>query len=973
MIADKNEAFSHNSCKKLAQLSKVIFAMTAQKQDRGDSCNELSNDFDGVISNMLQQHQYQLDLIFNSLYKYRKNCITSSCKEFGSSYKQTKIEFANFISNQGNKYNELMNEIKQIQKAIRTFQMAALQSAAKFLDFSEVVERDLKQKENASQVSAKAIRQHVRPILEKIVAYEDEQQFQFNIIAKEYRTKKENLKLQYSNDLKEIKTKTRPFLKQMKNNISVLRNETKTLKNDYSKIVKDHSEFSKKQLKIRNKIIADTNQTIRTIQRQIVQLSNRPNLKSYNTTLINKLMESRASNQIRFKQMYDQLVKESHRLKHQRHSLNRSKSSENSKRDKENLEFLKNQNIEFEKQKSKKMELHKYHCQLVDTALQDTERLNSILNQLIMKSIKNENSQSSYFLHGNEQQYNSTANNLKAILENVQLIINNYESEFNMILKKLTFDFSNVKEVISKLENDTKEFQKAHEKKIASKTRKTKHEIEEYQKTCDQRKNNRIEENVTLIKQKADLKSKSLKDFQSKFNKELQDKQKQIEKEYNEKISEFKVESTIININQELNDHKTDVTKLNAKINFWDQQVKQAKLLAEKKIEAFDKQINTLNKSRRQFERGVKTETQKIDENYEVKIQIRQVDLKDKMENISKLYTNEENVRGCDIIEGIRKVQEAQNRKLNLLLRKEREKEEMIKSQEKKISEIKQQINDFNNSVKNNQLYEEISKQKSTLNKIIFDLEKKRIEEVAKIKKEIEDKKKEYQRKESTISNQKNQENAKYHESKQQIIQQKEDLIEQAKQKTAVIDTEYQSKIERLNINHEKEIKALKTRIEFAKKSHEEFVAQCENDKTKLHENFETEISAKKTSHYNKFSFNEYGEIDQQILNLIKTKVNIASSKSPELIRKESESVILQLQKRAVMKTQNLSNEFNSHYENLKTIFEGPVEQETHHSIISGRKIASSLSQRVESSKNIILFESGSNKRIPQLVTPQLA
>ena len=225
MITDKNEAFHHNSCKKLAQLSKVIYAMSAQKQDRIDSNYDLIDDFDEVIVDTINQHQYQLDLINNSLYKYRKKCIASSCKHFGSIYKQTKTDYANLISEQGDKYMNLINEIKIIEKGIREFQMKALQAAANFLDNSEVIEKELSLKMNMPSPNSKSIRKEVRPILEKIVKLEDELNAKLNQIRSEYKKKKHDLNRLYQNYLNDIFFEINPSLINKKSQIITLKGE----------------------------------------------------------------------------------------------------------------------------------------------------------------------------------------------------------------------------------------------------------------------------------------------------------------------------------------------------------------------------------------------------------------------------------------------------------------------------------------------------------------------------------------------------------------------------------------------------------------------------------------------------------------------------------------------------------------------------------------------------------------------------
>ena len=76
MITNKDEAFHHNSCKKLAQLSKVIFAMNCLKQDQIDEKDVLLFQYENSINDITEKHIEELNNIRQLLFKYRKNHIT---------------------------------------------------------------------------------------------------------------------------------------------------------------------------------------------------------------------------------------------------------------------------------------------------------------------------------------------------------------------------------------------------------------------------------------------------------------------------------------------------------------------------------------------------------------------------------------------------------------------------------------------------------------------------------------------------------------------------------------------------------------------------------------------------------------------------------------------------------------------------------------------------------------------------------
>ena len=72
IITDRNEAFKHNSCKKLAQLGKVIFTMSAQARDRHDELARIQDKYENLIMDLVEKHQEQAENIAKALVQFRK-------------------------------------------------------------------------------------------------------------------------------------------------------------------------------------------------------------------------------------------------------------------------------------------------------------------------------------------------------------------------------------------------------------------------------------------------------------------------------------------------------------------------------------------------------------------------------------------------------------------------------------------------------------------------------------------------------------------------------------------------------------------------------------------------------------------------------------------------------------------------------------------------------------------------------------
>lgn len=960
MIADKNEAFHHNSCKKLAQLSKVIYAMNAQKQDRADLYYDLIDDFDEAVIDTINQHQFEIDTIFNSLYKYRKSCISSSCKHFGTLYKQTKADYANFISDQEDKYINLLNEIKEMQKTIRNFQLKALQAAANFLDNSEEIEKDIATRVHSSNQNSKNIRKELRPILEKTVSLEDKLKSTLNRIKMEYKKKKQDLNSTFLIDIHDLYGQYIPFLLEQKNQLNLIKEEITTLKSSFDEILKMHSSFSNNQLKSRNSIIADTNQTIRLIQKQIQNISDKKPSDVYFRSTIRNLQQIRIQNQLKFKQKVDLLTKEAHQIKHQRHSLKRSKSSQMLLLEKQFSDQFAFASQNFDLEKNQIIDSNNYHLNLLAAALNDTQNLFSKLSQLISKSTQTENAYKINLVQENGKIINSTANHYETFLQNYQKNLFSYIDEYEKLINQINYDFSSELKSKEQCITQMNELQIQMSKKIESKILKSKKEIDNYKKVCEEKRQSLIKSNESLFIQKTQSKLKKMNEIKNKFNSDLNNKEENISKEKQLKIQEKHkcINDSTLNLSNEISEHNTEISKLKAKAQFFDQQIEQMKKLSEKKIEVLDQQIMNLDKSIRQFQRSVKTETQKIDEDYEIQIQIKQVDLNNKIENISKLYTKEENQRGIEIIEEIRRIKDSRNLMLNQTIKKTHDKEDMINNQKKRTLEMKAKIEEFRTNHREDELKGEIEKLSKNKQKIVFNLEKNRIESISKIKKEIESNKEKINKKIESIDKLISSEKKQIDNDIEHFNLQKLQMQTETKGKIDEIDQEYENKLEKIRLDHQKEIKSIQNRIKSAQKTHDDYLENSNKEKDELIQKLSNEAKIKKDELYKKLIFVDSSEQDYKAKTLIITKSCLLNPPEPFTIRKEEESSISNLEKKIQQKTKYLSMEFSKHIENMTSIFNRKIEEDTTSLINKCLKLSRS--------------EAGNHKKMPQLVTPQL-
>ena len=98
--------------------------------------------------------------------------------------------------------------------------------------------------------------------------------------------------------------------------------------------------------------------------------------------------------------------------------------------------------------------------------------------------------------------------------------------------------------------------------------------------------------------------------------------------------------------------------------------------------------------------------------------------MKDSIENISKLYEKDENQRGRDIIEGIRRVREIRNRINDYKITKEHERFQYQKKFEEEKNELTTSINNWKNYLHENKLKDKMNEIQSNSNKIIEQIKK---------------------------------------------------------------------------------------------------------------------------------------------------------------------------------------------------------------------------------------------------------
>jgi hypothetical protein len=244
------------------------------------------------------------------------------------------------------------------------------------------------------------------------------------------------------------------------------------------------------------------------------------------------------------------------------------------------------------------------------------------------------------------------------------------------------------------------------------------------------------------------------------------------------------------------------------------------------KCSALSNELSRLAKAKRQFERRKKTEKQKIDSDFEMKIQVQQVNLKSAIENIARLYDEDENDRGCQIIEAIRQVRETHNRTHDLLLQGRSELNAMKQSSDSSSADYRAAISHIGSGGNARDLLQRIERQKSVTEMQLLDLEARMNGVQESIGQTLAQQKSANQNIVLDIQSIISADQTKYETQCRIIQEEKSDVITHERMEIDRITHESEQKKERSVRNHSTDMQRHQQRIESAIKQRDEVAAQ---------------------------------------------------------------------------------------------------------------------------------------------------
>ena len=830
---NKKEAFFHNSCKKVAQLVKVITLMTDDAIDRRKEKIRVQDHYEEEINKIFSDYVKKMNEIHSDLVKFRKSCIDGKCGEYGQLYKRLKAGYSDEINQQQQKISDVYEEIEAVSDEV-----ARLRAAI------EAAEKDVTMEADAlfSEVKSGRTKRGEAELERATREWDDKTQAVLDAFEQTMKSLKQN----HSRQVKQIQAETNRVFKSVArqrkdeftpiyNGIHEMRDDCSGMRKKMLAMIKDHQKVARANTDRRNAIYEDTlkecNEMTKKYNEALAQGKRDSAARIKELNELNKTYsETCAAHKAlleRYQRHINDKYKKMEKLKNMRNANNgKRKDAEESMQQEMMMGFAKEEAdyrgfcIEQEKKFAEIREQLKAilaTCEAnAGTAMETLKSNHAAIEKKIDKFLRNQRALVKEEMDGVSQR-------LEYVLKLVKTDIKETETrEANDLAaqKKLNQDLK--QQLQAAQQNNENEAKKKQEdnaedvKKLVDKNRK---------KAATKAYNT-----STAVKQRQGENEKKLKDMRDKFNKELAVKQVEFKQKSDEKVQEVKAAGKKdLKAFPDLKSYQIEKDKLTGALEYAKKKIEQVTAEGQAVMTRLQNDYTAAEKAQRQLQRRIETEIRQVDDDFEIKIQVEQVSLREKIENISKLYDADENRRGVEVIEMVRKVKETRNRVDDFLRRKNLELAGLIKEDNKKLKAHQREREKMKNHELEKQLKDELEKQVNALNQALEAIDKREIDEIEKINQQI---KKIQDETEKEIQKVKEDGEKRLQEIAQEIkdVEGKiGDVDKSTKAKKDEIEKNQQQSMKELEARHERDKQKIVSRIESAKARQTE-VAH-ENDK----------------------------------------------------------------------------------------------------------------------------------------------
>ena len=993
IITDRNEAFKHNSCKKLAQLAKVIFSMSSQARDRRNEILRVQNKYENMIADLVESHHTRAEAIAKALVQFRKSCVDRSCREWGTLYKRLKMNLANLSSTQNAKISEIIDEAQQLANDIKSIQTEALRHATEVLECADGLQRDLKQKTRPTTTSRKTIREALRPIFDKMDELNDESERRVKALKSEHAKEIAANRAEIAKFLKEELIKRRGTFLEYRDKLTQLEDDVQALRDQYREIVDSRDAMTTENKQTRNSLVSETKSALRRIRLDCKSLKAKEKMnKKTHMSEMNDLKQQFHIQKKNHKAEIDAIRAQTHSQRRQRKSYAEAHEANMKKRSNEDQLAEENMKKKLLAEKKRKGEIQGLIMQNISECEADTAKLIESMRELINTSIERMNTR---VIVVNGKIEKQEADEKKRLDEEKEEFVKHGKERLEVLESAIEAQISadkraqkNQKHLVKHLKRDYDELRSHQNAELEGKEKKLMEDIEKVKRLNKQRTTEKEADLEKVLERRAGENQKKMNQLEANFGKDLESKRVAVEKEVQES-KEKQLEAIQQNFNPEKQqqEHEVIVNKAKARVTAIETMIKNALNEREKKIAHLENEIAHQEKLKRQLERKKKTESQSIDEEYERKIQVEQVHLREKVDNIAKMYDAEENKRGIEIIEAIRKVKETNNHTDDFLSRKRHELQSQINDYDKTINELRKEIETYKGNGREAELREKIATTETNMNNVVQAIKEQIKKEQSEIQDSIRRQTEANEQKLSEIEKQSKLDSDKFQKEIEFIQDERQKSsgeVEKAKEECI---REFDAKQARLVKEHSTAIERIKARIVAAHKLRDEITEKYETERSKLMEQNRAEIEQRSqeniASNANTFSRSRQTseDLSETITNLSKkqtdTELKMIDPESRESEKRKMNGLKLEIESLA----ESQESTFQTFYTTIRSAPTRVRELEPQVTLVLSpapprdRKMnatSSGRSSRRDVSRVITPVER--SRRRPQvLITPQLS
>jgi hypothetical protein len=872
--------------------------MSNWRYDRTDQMAEVNRQMDRAVQDILMQHQYLCDMITNSLVKYRKSCIRVACRDFSASYKVMKGRVSALITVQDGKFNDLLAELAQLQRSIQELQHEVLQRASGVLDSTEQIAQELRAQSNA--IGGASARGRSR-----VAAMHEESRQRIAQLRGSHSARMKAERAQLASARKQLRTAQKNEMHAL---IRGLRSAIADLQSQYMVILDSYNTTMSATFQEKVQVVEETGRKILVIRREIA-VAKAQNQEKGRLRIIAELEKRREQQNCDFLERGKRIRREARDLKRKWNAMAQARTNTQVDLDQKWTEAQERAMDGFQVQLDKQRYRNEQSQKELQAVHVDAERIIQSLKSFTEHSLNQARHRLQRFVGTLREQEDAEKTRLQES-----------RKKFEQDFRDCSFDLRVVRgtildEMRRRIIDAELQFE---EKARVMKMRYKDYAVEESKRYADNEKTkaSRLEE-IRLRKQAE--KRKLLSELSEKFEKELASRMESLQHDCDMQLAqcctEFAPSEPVVTENGE-------IVRLKAKLAFLGKHIDDQAQVHRRRIERLENEITLIDKNKRRMERQCKSESQAIDDEYERNIAVEQVQLREKIENIAKHYSAEENHRGCGIIEAVRKVQDAEQRRITLRIAETHKHNEWRKNNSRELNSLKAMIEKVKNGCAELELQTRISESVATREAAVTDLAAKFNDQRQAILSRIEKEKQETEVLVSKVHAEEFQAATILDESRKQCLSQIHEHNTAAKQIMDTSQSEHDSVMNRLRVRYRQEIECSQHEIASARSKQE----QLSESQIAIRSEMRNRLFAERLAKLSSFSAaaqshteKEQIEFDATIIETLRKDNSARFALVSPPMRSEEERRIQRKRRNLSAMNHSLVQAFEMHCKNLAT------------------------------------------------------